>query len=182
MGVMSIISVIASSLFIWMILRSHDGLSITSNRLLLGLCTADICFSLPFSFFGVMLPNEVGYYSWNAMEIMATCQIQGFVNSFGSVCGIWYNASLCLYYLAVVKYEKSDDYIRAKIEPFLYAVPLIISAICNVYMVATGRINAGGSGIYSVCYYDPPHCWEIEVFVVVEGVFDIPCGRGDTNF
>ena len=47
MGVMSIISVIASSIFMWMILRSHDGLSSTPNRLFLGLYTADICFSLP---------------------------------------------------------------------------------------------------------------------------------------
>ena len=58
-GVMSILSVIASSLLMWMIFRSHDGLSTTKNRLLLGFCAGDIFFSLPISFFGMMLPNEV---------------------------------------------------------------------------------------------------------------------------
>ena len=77
-----------------MILRSHDDLSSTPNQLLLGLCTADILFSLPHSFYGMMLPNEVGYYSWNAMGNMATCQIQGFVNAFEAACGTWYNTSL----------------------------------------------------------------------------------------
>ena len=93
-GVISILSVIASSIFMWMILRSRNGLPTTSNLLLLGLCTADVCFSLPLSFFGMMLQNEVGYYSRNAMRSMATCQIQGFMNAFGTVCGPCYNTSL----------------------------------------------------------------------------------------
>jgi hypothetical protein len=181
-GVTSIISTIASSIFMWMILRSHDGLSTTPNRLLLGLCTGDICFSLPLSFFGIMVPNEVGYYSWNAMGSLATCQIQGFVNAFGSVCGTCYYTSLCLYYLAVVKYRKSDDYIRTKIEPFLHAVPVVVAMIFSNYTLSSRRFNASGIGTCVPSYYSPPHCWEVDKDFVVEGVFDIPCGRGDSNF
>ena len=88
----------------------------------------------------------------------------------------------CLYYLAVVKYEKSDDYIRTEIEPFLHAVPLIVATIYSVYTVASGRMNAGGQGTCFWCYYSPPHCWGVENDFVVEGVFDIPCGRGQSNF
>lgn len=93
-GVMAVISVIASSIFIWMILRSHDGLSSSQHRILMGLCIADICFSFPRSFFGSMAPKEVSYYAWNANGNMTTCQISGLFLIFGSICGPWFNASL----------------------------------------------------------------------------------------
>ena len=56
-------------------------------------------------------------------------QIRGFLNVFGSICGPCYNTSVveCIYYLAIVKYKKSDDCIRTKVEPFLHAVPLIVA-------------------------------------------------------
>lgn len=93
-SVLSITSVIASSIFLWMILRSHDGMSTTQNRLFAGLCISDIIFTLPQSFFGVMVPKEQDYLVWNARGNMTSCQIHGFLIVFGGQMGPLYNASL----------------------------------------------------------------------------------------
>uniref|UniRef100_A0A7S3Q5R2 Uncharacterized protein n=1 Tax=Chaetoceros debilis TaxID=122233 RepID=A0A7S3Q5R2_9STRA len=86
------------------------------------------------------------------------------------------------YYLAVIKYEKSDDYIRTKIEPFLHPITLIVATNHRVCIISTGRKNSNGLGSCFACYYSPPHCWEVENASVVEGVFYIPCGRGNSKF
>lgn len=93
-GVMGIISIVASSIFIWMIRRSHDGLSTTQHRILVGLCISDIILSLHFASFGMLMPVEVNYWSWNARGSMATCRLDGFLGDFGGGLGLWYNASL----------------------------------------------------------------------------------------
>ena len=115
------ISLIASSIIlVWNVLRSHIGLSSTFNRLLLGLCVADIMSSCAFTFSTVMIPKEVDYLYWNARGNMLTCNLQGFLSVMGSSASL-YNCSICLYYLAIVKYNKSDNFIRKKIEPWLHA-------------------------------------------------------------
>ena len=81
-----------------------------------------------------------------------------------------------------MKYKKSDDYIRTKNEPFLHAVPVLFAIIFNVYTVSSGRMNAGRLGMCGTVRHDPPHCWEVEKDFVVEGVFDVPCGRRDSNY
>ena len=93
-GVMGITSIIASSIFIWMIRRSHDGFSTTQHRILAGLCISDIILSLHFASFGILMPVEVNYWSWNARGSMATCRLDTFLGEFGGGLGLWYNASL----------------------------------------------------------------------------------------
>uniref|UniRef100_A0A7S3VFZ5 G-protein coupled receptors family 1 profile domain-containing protein n=1 Tax=Chaetoceros debilis TaxID=122233 RepID=A0A7S3VFZ5_9STRA len=93
-GVLGIISIICSSTFIWMLRRSHDGLSTTMNKVLLGLCVSDIMYSCNFLHFGMFVPKELDYWSWNARGNMATCYIAGFFNVAGGALGPFYNASL----------------------------------------------------------------------------------------
>ena len=94
-GVMGMISAISSFTFMWMLRRSHDGLSTTQNRVLLGLCVSDIIYSCNFLHFGVFVPKELDYWSWNARGNMATCYIAGFFNVVaGGGMGPFYNASL----------------------------------------------------------------------------------------
>ncbi len=172
-----ILSILSSSILIWMIARSHKGLSTTQHRLLLGLSIYDVITSLAFSTFYFFPPSDDSYIVWNARGNEATCDAQGFLFTFGAVGGILYITSLNLYYLAVVKYGKSDDYIRNKIEPLLHSVPMVVASTFSIVGLVRQHFNDDFSGL---CYYPfhyPLHCQGYEVGEIRDG-FEIPCGRG----
>ncbi len=171
------ISAISSSALMWMITRSHKGLSTTQHRLLLGLCLFDISSSLGVVFSNPMAPSDLAYMVWNVRGNEASCDAQGFLIVMGVTGGIFYNAALNLYYLAVVKYGKSDDYIRAKIEPFLHGVPIVAALAYSITALIRKHFNDDGYGsCYSPVHY-PLHCVGYSVDEVRDG-FEIPCGRG----
>jgi len=178
-GTSGIISIISSSTLIWMILRSHQGLSTTQHRLLLGLCVCDIILSLGCSTFNTAAPSEMNYRIWNARGNQATCDVQGFLAFLGATGGLYYNAALNLYFLAVVKYEKSAEYIRTKIEPFLHAVPILVSLTISISLLIGKHTNSDGK-LWALCsdtIYFPQHCEGYDAGETRPG-FDIPCGRG----
>ncbi len=171
-------SVVSSSTIIWMILRSHNGLSTIQHRLLLGLCISDLISSSSLSTFNVMVPSEIDYYVWNARGNEATCDAQGFLISMGTCSGLWYNASLNLYYLAAVKFEKDDGYIRSRMEPFFHGVPIVGALAISIAFLVGGHYNSDAAGYCggNKCHY-PPHCHGYDVGEIRDG-FEIPCGRG----
>eukprot|EP00553_Chaetoceros_curvisetus_P007922 CAMPEP_0204617500 /NCGR_PEP_ID=MMETSP0717-20131115/4462_1 /ASSEMBLY_ACC=CAM_ASM_000666 /TAXON_ID=230516 /ORGANISM="Chaetoceros curvisetus" /LENGTH=627 /DNA_ID=CAMNT_0051631055 /DNA_START=48 /DNA_END=1931 /DNA_ORIENTATION=+ len=175
-SVSGITSTISSSVLIWMIMRSHQGLSTTQHRLLLGLCFYDIISSLSYSTFNAALSSDVNYWVWNARGNKTTCDAQGFLVMWGVFGGLYYNAALSLYFLAVVKFEKSDEYIRTKIEPFLHAVPILTSFMYSIYLLVGKHYNVGITTC-TLSYHYPPHCYGYDVGETPPG-FDIPCGRG----
>ena len=111
------------------------------------------------------------------MKFQATCTAQGFVTLFGAAVTLVYSCSLNLYYVAVVKYQKSDNYIRMKIEPFLHGFPLVYALVSCTTLLAKKNLNNGGGGICYAAVYDPPHCSGYEDGQIPDG-FVIPCGRG----
>ena len=98
----SIISINSSLVLLWMILRSHIGLSSTSNRLLIGLCIADIMSSSSMSSFAIWVPSELNYFIWNAIGNATTCTIQGCLYVFGTYMATFYNCSLVSYIYNIV--------------------------------------------------------------------------------
>ena len=177
---LAIVSIIASFLLIMTIRRSNSGLSTTYHRLLLGMSIADIVMSVGLATFNSMIPSDDDYYVWNAKGNLATCNAQGFVLFMGASVGLLYSCSLNLYCLVVVKYQKTDFYIRKKVEPFLHGVPILFSTITAITLVARNNINSDGYGMCFVPVYDPPHCEGVEDGKVREG-FTIPCGRGNNG-
>ncbi len=172
------VSALSSSVLIWMIVRSHKGLSTTQHRILLGLSICDLVNSLGFSTFNIMAPSDNKYGVWNAKGNEASCDAQGFLIYLGSIGGLCYNVSLNLYYLAVVKYNKSEDYIRTKVEPFLHGVPIVMALAYSIIGLVGNHLNdADGVGICTWPVHYPPHCYGYDVGEVRDG-FDIPCGRG----
>lgn len=101
---------------VWKILRSQIGLSSTFQRLLFGLCVADILWPFSFILSTLMIPKEVDYLYLNSRGTVTTCNAQGFLQIVG-FSGSLYNCSICVHYLAIVTYNKSDEFIRKKIEP-----------------------------------------------------------------
>eukprot|EP00553_Chaetoceros_curvisetus_P014870 CAMPEP_0204650722 /NCGR_PEP_ID=MMETSP0718-20130828/12111_1 /ASSEMBLY_ACC=CAM_ASM_000674 /TAXON_ID=230516 /ORGANISM="Chaetoceros curvisetus" /LENGTH=440 /DNA_ID=CAMNT_0051674243 /DNA_START=103 /DNA_END=1425 /DNA_ORIENTATION=- len=122
--------------------------------------------------------SETSYYIWNASGNIASCDAQGFLLSFGSSSGILYNCCLCLYYLAVVKKERSDEYIRTKLEPYYHGLSITIALIISFTTLICEAFNpAPNDGICWAFQYNPPHCEGYENGEIPDG-YNIPCGRG----
>lgn len=174
---LAVVSVISSCTLIWMILRSKQRLSTIFHRILLGMSVADIFFSLGLAHFNFTAPRDDDYMVWNARGNQATCSAQGFISLFGGGYALMYSCALNLYYLAVVKYQKSDKYIKRRLEPFFHGFPLVYALVGPTTLLANKNINNGGGGDCYTPVYDPPHCAGYEDGEIPEG-FTIPCGRG----
>ena len=176
------ISLIASSILVWNVLRSHIGLSSTFNRLLFHLCVADIVMSSCAHMLStVMVPKEVDYLYWNAHGNMLTCNLQGFLIVMGFSAPM-YNCSICIYYLAIVKYNKKDEYIRKKIEPWLHGLSILYPLSGAILGIVMKAMNPFGSFCIVLKTYDPPHCEDCEYGQIRdEARFNIPCRRGGAH-
>ena len=111
------VSIISSTCLALHILRSHDGLSTTYHRLVFGLSVADITASLAIALSSTMVPKELNYVTPYAQGNTATCTAQGFLTLCGYFVAMYYSCSICCYYLAIIRYKKTDEYIRRKLEP-----------------------------------------------------------------
>lgn len=108
------ISLIASIAIIWHVLRSNNGLSTTYHRLVFGLSISDTISSLANALSTTMAPKEMNYLIPFAQGNSATCDTQGFLLILGYMIGALYNCSICFYYLAIIRYDKKDAYIKNK--------------------------------------------------------------------
>jgi len=134
----AIVSVVSSLTLIWMVLRSPQRLSTTYHRLILGMAIGDILFSLSLASYNAMIPNEGRNPVWNAHGNQATCNVSGFMLVVGIMMSSLYICSLNFYSLAIVKHNRTDSYIRTKMEPFLHGVPIVMSLAFGFAMLATG--------------------------------------------
>uniref|UniRef100_A0A7S3V9H5 G-protein coupled receptors family 1 profile domain-containing protein n=1 Tax=Chaetoceros debilis TaxID=122233 RepID=A0A7S3V9H5_9STRA len=174
------ISLVCSLAIIWMIRRSYVGLSTTQNRILVGLSMADICNALGHLFSNVSTPSGMSYMVFGAHGNDTSCIANGFFTTFGFIAALFYSCSLNLYFLAVVKYAKSDEYIRKRLEPLFHAFPLAIALVVSIVLLANGKYNSDGYGNCTGLVNDPPHCKGYADGEIREG-FDVPCGRGRTG-
>ncbi len=173
------ISVIASALLIAHILRSHQGLSTTYHRLVFGISFSDIVFSFAIALGTVMVPKDLDYWISGVRGNTGTCTAQGFLVTVGMVSSVWYNCSICFYYLAIIRYNKTDTYIKKKLEPWLHGIPVLYPLLSAFTLIAIEGFNTYGAFCFAGPH-NPPHCIGYENGHVVEG-FEIPCYRGD-NF
>jgi hypothetical protein len=172
------VSTIASTCLVLHILRSHRGLSTTYHRLVFGLSIADIMSSFTNALGSTMAPKEMNYFIPGAQGNMMTCTANGFLVAVGIIAANLYNCSICLYYLAIIRYNKKDEYIRNKLEPWFHGISIIIPLVVGFIFMAMKGYNAYGSACF-LRQNDPPHCiGGYESGETPEG-FSIPCGRGD---
>jgi hypothetical protein len=171
------ISIIASSLLIVHILRTHDALSTVYHRLVLGLSCADITSSTFYILTSIMVPKELTYWVPGANGNTATCTAQGFFIFTGALIACYYNCSICFYYLAIIKYDKKDEYIQKKLEPWFHGISILVPLVVTVTALFLEMYNTWGLGCAGITY-QPPHCIGYKSGHIIEG-FRIPCGRGD---
>lgn len=173
------VSFLSSAAVICHVLRSHNGLSTTYHRLVLGLSVADLSTSLLcYALSSTMSPKEISYLMPFARGNVATCSLQGFIFVVGSNCVSLYNCSICFYYLAIIKGKRNDQYIKAKLEPWFHSLSITVSTAIGVFLFFVKGYNPGGGTCGPTGAYYPPHCIGYERGAVPEG-FTIPCGRGD---
>ena len=151
--VSSTISFICSVAFICVIYRSYIGLSSTFHRLLMALSMSDVISSFWMMLATAPAPRSTEGYVWNPRGNVHSCNAQGFFLYLGIMAAPLFNCSLCLYYLAVIKYNKKDAYIRAKLEPFLLAIPMATALILATTILSMRSFNPSGS---------KAHCWIAE--------------------
>jgi len=152
----SIISLIASNTILWMIFRSKEKMSSIFHRLLFMLSLSDIMSSIALGLSTIPIPSEYKDIIWNARGNATTCQMQGFFIFIGSMAAPLYNCSLCWYYVFVVVFQKKDNYIKKKVEPFLHGIPIIFSLTGAITILVNGAFNAN----MSFCFIGTNHNWE----------------------
>ncbi len=176
------ISILASALLIAHLLRSHQRLSTTYHRLMFGLSIADIVFSFAFALNIFMVPKEMDYIVPGAQGTVGTCTAQGFFVSVGGLLSTYYNCSICFYYLAIIKYNRSDAYIAKKLERWLHVIPITVALIYGFLVVSVKGYNTFETTCFAVPHNQAaPHCVGVKDGDTVEG-FSIPCGRGNAFY
>ena len=127
------ISIIASALVIYIILRSMKGLrKSVYHRIMFGMNAADILQSTAIAFTTLPMPKDM-IYSFKGVVIgnHASCQVQGFSVVFACFMGMMYNAVLSIYYLCSINYNMMDQQFRKCLEPCLH-----VTAIFGGFVVA----------------------------------------------
>ncbi len=146
------VSFVASSVTLYLIYRSHLQLSTTSNRLLCGLCIADIISSLALALATMPIPADaVGPAIWNARGSTMTCDMAGMMTFLGTASAPLYNSSLCVYYLSIIKYKLSEEEIRNKVEVWLHLVSILFPLVGAIAI----QLNESFNPMLTVCWVAP---------------------------
>ncbi len=127
-----------------------------------------------------MVPEELNYQTPGAKGNLATCSAQGFLLTVGLTISMCYNCSICFYYLSIIRYNKSDEYIRKRLEPWFHGVSVSYPVLWGSIGLAMDGFNDRGPICLPAPYY-PPHCIGHETGYIVDGG-KIPCGRGRKLF
>ena len=94
----------------------------TKNRIILFMSICDFLFSISSPILGPLLgPKEIG--APGSIGNVTTCTIQGFMVLSSATTSAYYNVTLALCYLLIVRYEYSDDRLR-KLEPYFIYIPI----------------------------------------------------------
>jgi hypothetical protein len=175
--VTSSISMIAASAIMWKIFHSHRGLSTTYHRLLFGLSVAISAEAICQIFGGTPVPQEMKYFIPSARGNMRSCEIQGFFIVMGFGMTWFYNNCICLFYLAIIRYNKTDEFIAKKVEIWFHLFTILIPLCTSATAYSLNLMNT--SRIYcSLTLKSPPHCHGIVNGETPIGT-TIPCGRTD---
>jgi hypothetical protein len=143
------ISLIASSTVITMIvIRSNVKLSTTYRRLIVSLSTFDLIQSFSQTCSSMPMPSGSMFL---AIGNETTCDIQGFVNTFGALGSALYSLSISIYFLLVIKFNINNRNIQRKYEPFLHACPILYSLTMSLVIVTTNNYNVSGG----ICWIAP---------------------------
>ncbi|KAI2501671.1 hypothetical protein MHU86_12795 [Fragilaria crotonensis] len=116
-------SLLGSLTIIYIIWRDRDKkLRCVYHRVLFGLSLIDCVASLNFAFGFLLVPT--GYF-WGAQGNTASCDASGFLTIFGASL-LPYTFGLAIYYLLIIRYGKTQEYIARYVEPYIHILSISI--------------------------------------------------------
>lgn len=157
------LSIIGSSLIIYIILTGGpEQRARVHNRLLLCLSAFDIVYSLGWSLSTLPVPRD-SICTNGAFGNHGTCVLQGLMLNFG-IAVPHYNVALCLYFIAVIRYNATEDTLK-KFEPFMHVFGIFSCAATSIFFLATDKFNSrqGFCWIEDRCRFSDGTCrheWE----------------------
>jgi hypothetical protein len=138
------LSLFVSTFIIYKISRSRTKLTSPYSRFIFGLSAYDAFFSFVNFFSSIPLPKDAPDV-WGALGNETTCHIQGLLFVATIVSIPFYNLSLCIYSLCVIKHSMRDEDFSRRIEPYLHAIPFIFGSFSAIYTLSKGYVNATGN-------------------------------------
>jgi len=80
-----------------------------------------------------------------------TCEAVAFFTHFGYSASPNYTLALCIYYLQVIRYNRSDRDFAKRIEPWLHGISIAFPLLGAIVNLAVGNFNSNGL----VCWINP---------------------------
>lgn len=128
------ISSISSTLIIYIILKSNDGLSNIYHRIMFGMSLTDILGSTSVALTTLPMPaayfddgDDEYFHEGTKVGNVATCTAQGFFIYFGFICMFVYNGSLWVYYCCSIAIQMNEKKMKKCLEPFLHLAPIFVA-------------------------------------------------------
>ena len=151
-----LVSFLGSLTIIFIIWRDrHQKLKFLYHRILFAVSLIDCVASLNFAF-GFLLVPEGNF--WGAQGNIASCEASAFLNTFfGSQ--IPYNFGLALYYVLIIRYGKTQEFVARHVEPYIHILSISAPMGIALWALFTNVLNpmpflAGWCGIAKY----PPLC------------------------
>ena len=178
MRIGSSMSIIGSATICFKIFHSdnlRDTLSKTKQRLLLGMSIMDILNSIAYAFAAYPIPEDApfAYDVYGNKGNTTTCEAQGFFIQLGFSVPL-YSCSLCIYFLLVIQFGKTNAYISKKFEPVMHMVAIFFPLLTSFLGLALDLYNSNNA----FCWIEPyPYKCEFK------NIFgDVPCTRGINSY
>ena len=131
-------SLLGSLTIIYIISRDHhEKLKLVYHRILFALSISDCVASLNFAFSFLAIPE--GHF-WGAQGSTASCEASGLLNTFFAA-QILYNVGLAVYYLLIVRYGKTQEFVGRYVEPYIHILSLTIPMAVSLWAFFTSALN-----------------------------------------
>lgn len=141
-------STFGSTMIISQIVRNRPNRTQMQQQIVLGLSIVDVCVSVTWLFNNFFQPEWSPLYY--PLGNQGSCSTQGFFVQF-MIAGVLYNATLSLYYLAVIKYNYSERKLK-KWKRHVHVIPLSFGLATAVTGLALKLYNPANWD----CYIAPP--------------------------
>lgn len=152
------LSTLSSLLIVLIILRSKETSFSSYHRVMLFMSISDIIASAPITLATLPIPSDTLYpFSTLTLGNKNTCSAQAFTIVFGQVCAVLSNVILNLYYLFKIRYNKSDDFIRKKLEPIGFTLAVAIGLLVVFTALAYDMLNPVPD--WPLCYTGSAYPW-----------------------
>jgi len=158
------ISIIGSSLLIYVILMSAARLSTSYHRIMFCTSVADILGSAAAALTTIPMPVNNNWYQPRPGGLRlgntATCTAQGFFFIFGMSASLGCTVSLCVYYASTIAFGMNADRVKRKLEPMLLTTFLSLSSFASIIPLPYDMYNETPGSPWCTVKSLPNNCEE----------------------